>query len=420
MLRAQYRRTVVFAALFVLAIGAGSAFHIPALAAAEYARVASPFASCTSPMACLLETNNGTGPAIKGVAVKSNGVVGQTQFHSTSQSNGVAGVIGQDTSASGSFDSGVTGTSTNGSGVVGKSTNGNGVQAFSAGTAALFAENTGTQDGIQAIALDNDGTNSSTQNPSLTFGRGRSGVWGHDDSSDGGTLNYGVAGSSTNGIGVQGSSTNYVGVNAVGGGNPGNGFESPALSVVGASSNSVYMIAVCSTPADNPCTGSNSNMYVDFVGNVNTVSGFTANGSVDIGGQYYINGTCEVGCSRTRNGDRRTAVRRYVPTASMPSVEDYGVAQLVNGEARVAIGTDFANVIDRNAAYLVFVTPEGDTNGLYIAHKDSAGFEVRENRGGRSSVAFEYRIVAHPFNTPGTRLPMIEAGRFMNTPRVRH
>jgi hypothetical protein len=419
MFRTKLYRFAVFTILFASAIGAGSALHLPALAASEYAQVVAPFTSstCTSPMACLLETDNGSGPGVKGVSAGGSGAVGQTQFKSTSQSNGVAGVLGQDKSASGTFDSGVKGTSVSGIGVEGTSTNGNGVQAFSTNGSALFVENTGFSDGIQSIALGNDGTNTSTQNNSTNEGRGRSGLWGHDDSTDGGTLNYGVTGSSTYGTGVYGASTNYVGVAAVGGG--GSSFEDPALSITSASSNSVFMMAVCSNPADVPCTGNNSVMYVDYIGNVNTSSGFTANGSVDILGQYLVNGTCVAGCSETRNGKRRIAQRRYVPTATMPSVEDFGVAQLVNGDAHVALNSDFANVIDQHAGYLVFVTPEGDTNGLYIAQKNNAGFDVRENRGGHSTVAFEWRIVARPYATTGSRLPMVEAGMGVDTPRSR-
>jgi hypothetical protein len=41
----------------------------------------------------------------------------------------------------------------------------------------------------------------------------------------------------------------------------------------------------------------------------------------------------------------------------------------------------------------VFVTPEGDCRGLYVRRKGGASFEIRELAGGKSSVAFSYRIV---------------------------
>jgi hypothetical protein len=55
----------------------------------------------------------------------------------------------------------------------------------------------------------------------------------------------------------------------------------------------------------------------------------------------------------------------------------------------------------------VFLTPQGDCNGLYVAQKSSAGFEVRELRGGRSSLTFDYRIVAKPLHDRSTKLPMV-------------
>jgi hypothetical protein len=54
----------------------------------------------------------------------------------------------------------------------------------------------------------------------------------------------------------------------------------------------------------------------------------------------------------------------------------------------------------------VFVTPEGDSNGLYVV-KGAGGFLVREQHGGRSTVPFDYRIVAKPREERGTRLARV-------------
>jgi hypothetical protein len=72
--------------------------------------------------------------------------------------------------------------------------------------------------------------------------------------------------------------------------------------------------------------------------------------------------------------------------------EDFGAAKLKNGRAVVALDADFAKVIKRGD-YRVFVTPEGDCHGLYIRNRSAARFEVRELGGGKSNVAFSYRIV---------------------------
>src|SRR4029450_6826028 len=67
-------------------------------------------------------------------------------------------------------------------------------------------------------------------------------------------------------------------------------------------------------------------------------------------------------------------------------------AKLKNGRAVVALDADFAKVIKRGD-YRVFVTPEGDCRGLYVRNRGAARFEVRELGGGKSSIAFSYRIV---------------------------
>jgi len=394
--------------LALAAIGVGSATHLSARAATEYSQLVAPFvsATCSSTGPCFQETNSNSGAGIKGVSSKGNGSIGQTKFKSTSQNNGTAGVFGLDSSSSGAFDSGVLGTSTNGTGVRGTSVNGSGVTAISVNQSALFAQNTGLADGIQAVSAGNDGTNSSTLNNSSIFS-GRSGVWGHDDSRDGGRLNVGVAGSSTNGIGMSASSVSYVGANVIGGGTAGQDF--PALSVVG-NSGGHALITACASGSVNPCDSFHARFIIDGVGDIVTHASIDADGNVDILGQYQVNGNCVAGCMRPHGGSPGRAVKRYVATSTVPSAEDYGEAQLVDGQAHVSLSPDFANVIDKHAGYLVFITPEGDTNGVYVTQKTANGFVVRENHNGHSDVAFEYRIVAKPYGEVDSRLPSVQTG----------
>jgi hypothetical protein len=72
--------------------------------------------------------------------------------------------------------------------------------------------------------------------------------------------------------------------------------------------------------------------------------------------------------------------------------EDFGTAKLTRGRAVVRLDADFAKVIKRGD-YRVFLTPEGDCRGLYVRRKSAASFEVREFGGGKSNVAFSYRVV---------------------------
>jgi len=74
--------------------------------------------------------------------------------------------------------------------------------------------------------------------------------------------------------------------------------------------------------------------------------------------------------------------------------EDFGTARLQGGAAEVAPDPEFLQTDDTTVDYHVFLTPNGDCHGLYVASKTAAGFTVRELGGGSSSIAFDYRIVA--------------------------
>jgi hypothetical protein len=84
-----------------------------------------------------------------------------------------------------------------------------------------------------------------------------------------------------------------------------------------------------------------------------------------------------------------------------PWFEDFGAARLKRGRTVVKLDADFGKVIKRGD-YTVFLTPEGDCRGLYV-RKSAASFEVRELMGGKSSVAFSYRIVGRRKDIKGHR-----------------
>jgi hypothetical protein len=74
--------------------------------------------------------------------------------------------------------------------------------------------------------------------------------------------------------------------------------------------------------------------------------------------------------------------------------EDAGSAQLVNGSTVVALDPDFTQTVNTGVDYHVFLTPTGDSRGLYVYRKTTTSFEVREQGGGTSSIEFDYRIMA--------------------------
>lgn len=74
--------------------------------------------------------------------------------------------------------------------------------------------------------------------------------------------------------------------------------------------------------------------------------------------------------------------------------EDLGGAQLVDGAAVVHLESTFAQTINTDVDYRVFLTPNGDCKGLYVTNKTANSFEVRELAGGISDISFDYRIIA--------------------------
>lgn len=87
--------------------------------------------------------------------------------------------------------------------------------------------------------------------------------------------------------------------------------------------------------------------------------------------------------------------------------EDYGSAELVEGAARVLLDAGFASTV-ATSEYYVFLMPEGDCRGLFVAKKDAEGFMVRELQGGRATLRFSYRIVARRKDVEAPRLAVVD------------
>ncbi len=71
---------------------------------------------------------------------------------------------------------------------------------------------------------------------------------------------------------------------------------------------------------------------------------------------------------------------------------DYGFGQLQNGAAIINMDSVFAQTVNLEEDYHVFVQPYGDAN-LYVYNRSSSGFEVHSSAG-ESDVKFSYRVVA--------------------------
>jgi len=306
--------------------------------------------TCTTTVACVVGQNSSTGASsdigVEGLSSHGFGLVGVTSAAPAASSGRVAGLYGKDQGST-TFNSGVSAFSQNGTGLISFGVNGNGV------------------------------TGLTTASPSDTAAAA---VLGQDQGTN--TGNEGVLGLSQNGTGILGVSLNSdgvdaeaestgVGVNALGGAQ---GTQVVQIETVGSGDliDGFNGAAAGATPT--------TEFYIDANGN-ETLSGTLT----DAGGTV----------ARTQS-TTGTDVASYSSRSASPTLEDFGQGSLRQGYGHVALDPTFASTIDtRN--YLVFVTPHGDSHGLYTTIV-SGGFDVHENEQGRSSMTFDYRIVGKPID----------------------
>jgi len=404
--------------------------------------------SCAQSSPCLEWDNTGSGDAVKGVS-KGNALHGQTKFKSVGKTAGKAGVFGEDLSTAGNLNAGVLGASANGAGVMGTSTSYNAVEGLSANSTGVYGQ-TSAAAGFGAAGRNvstshdnngaglladggpaNDGLHAFSTTSNAIYGFSSIGIALVAHSDTGSTLDLSQGSSDTSPelllqannpsqhymILVQDNSNKplfYVlqdgevvslgGISAQGGstGVAGSFFNSPGD-------------ADLALRAGAGTTGTNQPAFLLTDSNGTGEMQVSDTGNVTINGLIRTQGSCNSGC--IVNHKRVRGVGEYAPVATQATLEDDGEASLLNGRADVALDPRLVNAIDTTATYLVSVTPEGDCHGLFVASRTPRGFTVRELEGGRSSVAFEYRIVAKPFGVNAPRLPMT-AIQHMNVPRT--
>jgi len=265
----------------------------------------------------------------------------------------------------------------------------------------LTVKNTSSGNAIEGTAADDTGV----------VGVGFSGVYGAGTGSNGvgvyGTNNVstGVYGTSNEGTGVYGNSGNGDGVYGFSSTTYGGVFESdssgngsggsPALEALADASDGYLLYAY------------NSQTEGSFLVDPDGDGGFT--GSVSAS-EFYKN-------QDTRGGPQ---VEAFSPESTRATIEDTGTTRLESGQGSVRFDSAFASTIDAARGYQVFLTPNGETRGwLYVSAKYEGGFIVREAEHGRSSIYFDYRVVAHPYGASDAELPRLEIKRLPipHTPR---
>ena len=303
------------------------------------------------------------------------------------------------------------------------------INAYSTGAfSGVYAENTGTGQGVlgqnTATGVGVYGNNSA----------GGIGVYGVSTSGVGvfgagnGALTYGVRGTNQNasGTGIFGLGNNIVGGTVLGSGSGiaangtqngayvlatnvatgvgliagGNNFTSVTVppgtgaGVVGQGENFGivgYASAPAAALANNKWGG-----YFDYLPGVKSYAYLAGrSGGVDYG---ILSTGVKSTMVKGPEGENRVMFATEAPEVLFT---DYGVAQLVDGDAVIKLDPLLANAIrvDADHPLKAFVQVEGECNGVYVTNKSGSSFEVRELAGGHSSVTFSWQIVASRADT---------------------
>jgi hypothetical protein len=132
-------------------------------------------------------------------------------------------------------------------------------------------------------------------------------------------------------------------------------------------------------------------------------------GQVLISGNLYVVGdlTTEGAISANVSHPDGSFRRMYALESPESWFEEMGRAELVDGRAQVELDDEFAAMVQTDD-YHVFLTPEGDTQGLFVSARRPDGFEVREQQGGTANLTFSYRVVAKRSDIEAVRMQRTE------------
>ncbi len=370
--------------------------HPAAYAASAFATVASAV-SCATSGSCVSGSNTSSGPGVSGTSAKGYGVEG------ISTSND--GLKGISTSSNG-----LSASSTSSYGVKGESSTNYAVYAASKSGGGVLATTSNTSDTKQAAVTGNDLSTNGSDNDGVlgTVTNGNYGVEG----TSGDDARGGVAGSATSGVGVRAASNSGQALVA-------QSTSDEALFAMTSSGHEAAEIANRGGAVGLVAEAGIVAIQGIGLGHGDPLMLQTSNGSqtstvfyVDANGNVHYAGSLE-SFAETPSG---ATVSSYGTTTTRPTVEDTGTAHLTAGTAAVALDPTFAATIDRTSAYRVFITPAGETRGLFVASRSLRGFTVREVQGGRSSTDFDYRIVAIAAGHADQHMARIDPASIPNMP----
>ena len=273
----------------------------------------------------------------------------------------------------------------------------------SGGTACVEGDSTGSSTwGVYGLGATSDGVHGVTSSTN-----GNSGTSGISTGTSGSA--HGVYGRSSNGQGVYGTSSSNNGVEGHSTGSGSSGVAGIQRGTSSGSGDGVYSESADTTnfyeALEAKADSSNTYIFEGFNASTNGLC------TIDYNATLACTGGTVVKSVRTRHTNANGQhVLAYAAESATATIDDVGTARMVGGVANVTIDPAFASVMDRRW-YYVFLTPLGDTRGLYVSEKTPTAFQVRESEGGRSRLEFDYRIVAHPLDAKNDRLPLAPAMR---------
>ncbi len=285
---------------------------------------------------------------------------------------------------------------------------GDGLRAYSSSTtwnyAALFGANVASTGygtgvygysnrgvGVYANSVSGDGLEATTASPI------KSAIYAHSENGNG------VWGISTNRLGVHGGSANNFGVEATGGGDATYSDTIGDL-LIGGSRGEIF------------ATGnimelfSNGYVVIDLDNDNNSANQFEIWNGVETL-VYKVDENGNTMATGTKSASVNTAVygQRLVYAIESPEVwfEDVGTAQMAEGVALVQFDPIFAETVDLETDYHVFVTPLcEDPVILFVTVKTAEGFTVKgvtlDNQ--PSNCGFDYRVMAKRLGYADVRL----------------
>jgi hypothetical protein len=127
-------------------------------------------------------------------------------------------------------------------------------------------------------------------------------------------------------------------------------------------------------------------------------------GAVVVHGNFTVVGGVKSAAVRHPDGSHRLL---YAVESPESWFEDFGIAKLKKGRAEVKLDKDFVKLVAGGADYHIFLTPRGDSQGMYVSRQKPGSFEVTEQQDGKSSIPFSYRVVAKRKDIRGTRLEKV-------------